>query len=640
MKQKLSSLRIRLLLPVICVSLFVVIMLNFVSTRSYIRMVLQKEQEANTLSFDAISRSVTPLITTSLSAVQRIMSDNRVKDYIRLQYASPEELIHARIDCRDYLQTEIERRNGIYGLLFMREDGSLFGALQEGTLFLDDPQDNPLPEAMKTQILDVSRGETIWTGPVSGSVLYGFENENTPGSIMIAAWQNMDVDYGACYGMMLVDESVFEDLFAEMQDEDSIWHVFTADQTEFYHTGPNACADPEKLLKESNSGSIFESESGIPVSVFSRTMESPDWTLVREVSMEGYEQVISDVRRTVALVGAVILLIALGIYELWLSKFMQQFNSLKQGIIRMGEGELEPTDSASYTIGEFETMQGEIDRTCIALGNQMDTIREMERERIEQENMLKERDRVLQELNTAREIQRSVLPHIFPAFPDREEIDLYASMDAARDISGDFYDFFFMDQDHLCLVIADVSGKGIPAALFMMFAKRIIEDSAVVERSAGGILEKTNEMLCSNNQAEMFVTVWLGILELSTGRLSAVNAGHEYPAIGRKDSDFELYKDKHSFVLGGMQGVEYREYELWLKPGDKLFVYTDGIPEATSDKEEMFGTDRMIMALNAVRDESSGVILDGMKKAVDAFVGEAEQFDDLTMMCLEYKGPV
>ena len=638
MKQKLKSLRIRLLLPVIFVSLFVVIILNIVFTRSYNKMVLEKQQEANTLSFDAISRSVTPLITTSLSEVRSMMSDNRVEDYIRSQYSSPEELIHARIDCADYLKAEIARHGGIYGVLFMREDGSLFGALPEGTLFLDDPQENPIPEAMKTQILKGPRTETIWTGPVSGSVLYGFENENTPGSIMIAAWQNMDVDYGVCYGMMLVDESVFEDLFADMQDENSIWHVFTADQTEFYHTGSSECADPERLLEESNSGSIFESESGIRVCAFSRTMESPDWILVHEASMEDYEQVISDARRTVALFGAIILLIALGIYEVWLYKFMQQFNSLKQGIIRMGEGELVPTASASYTIGEFETMQGEIDRTCIALNNQMDTIREMERERIEQENMLKERDRVLQELSTARQIQRSVLPHIFPAFPHREEIDLYASMDPARDIGGDFYDFFFMDRYHLCLVIADVSGKGIPAALFMMFAKRIIEDSAVVDRSAGGILEKTNEMLCDNNQAEMFVTVWLGILDVSTGRMTAANAGHEYPLIARKGSGFELYKDKHGFVLGGMEGVKYREYELQLNPGDKIFVYTDGIPEATSENEEMFGTKRMISALNACADESPGVILKEMRKAVDAFVGEAEQFDDLTMMCLEYKG--
>ena len=212
-------------------------------------------------------------------------------------------------------------------------------------------------------------------------------------------------------------------------------------------------------------------------------------------------------------------------------------------------------------------------------------------------------------------------------------------MNPARDVGGDFYDFFFVDEDHLCLVIADVSGKGIPAALFMMFAKRIIEDFARMEYGAGEILEKTNELLCDNNQAEMFVTVWLGILEVSTGKLTAANAGHEYPAIFRKDGCFELYKDRHGFVIGGMEGIHYKEYELQIDPGDKLFIYTDGVPEATDGSDEMFGVERMTAALNSCADGSPEEILRGVKNAVDAFVGDAEQFDDLTMMCLTYNGP-
>ncbi len=191
----------------------------------------------------------------------------------------------------------------------------------------------------------------------------------------------------------------------------------------------------------------------------------------------------------------------------------------------------------------------------------------------------------------------------------------------------------------MCLVIADVSGKGIPAALFMMFAKRIIEDYAGADYSASEILEKTNEVLCDNNQAEMFVTVWLGILEISAGRVTAANAGHEYPAIGKKDGCFELIKDKHGFVIGGMKDVHYREYVLQLNPGDKLFVYTDGVPEATRAGGEMFGTDRMTAALNSCTDKSPKEILQTVKSAVDDFVGDAEPFDDLTMLCVEYKGP-
>ncbi len=355
--------------------------------------------------------------------------------------------------------------------------------------------------------------------------------------------------------------------------------------------------------------------------------------------MENYERVIRRVRGMVGIIAGVVFLIAMVIYWLWLKKFMGQFNRLLKGITRMGLRELKPAASDSFSIGEFETMQQKIDRTSLALNRQMDTIRRMEREQMEQENKIKEQERIVQELQTAREIQRSMLPHTFPPFPERKELDLFASMDPARDVGGDFYDFFFIDDDHLCLVIADVSGKGIPAALFMMLAKRIIEDSARLELSASEILEKTNESLCSNNQAEMFVTVWLGILELSSGKLTAANAGHEYPAIRSNKGDFALFKEKHGFVLGGMESVRYKEYELLMTPGDKLFVYTDGVPEATAAGGEMFGTDRMTKALNAYADGSPEAILRGVRSTVDAFVGDAEQFDDLTMMCLEYKGP-
>ena len=639
MKQKLKSLQIHMLLPVVVMTLFIVTMLTTLFSRAYISMILQQEQEVNAASFDTISRSITPLIASSIGEVRNILSDSRVSDYARLQYTSEVDLIHARISCRDYLRTEIARHEGIYGLLFMRKDGSIFGALPEGNFFLDDPEGNPLSEDMKAQILNAPRGQMIWAGPVPGAALYGFENAKTPQNIMIAAWKSVDVNYGECYVMVLMDETIFEKLFETMQDGKSTWHLFTAEQTEIYHTGQDACSNPERLISESNSETVFNDENGNPVSAFSMTMKSPSWTLVREVPMENYEQVIRRVRGAICLIAVVVLLIALAIYRLWLKGFMRQFNLLLKGIIRMGEGELEPMASVPYTIQEFETMQQEIDRTSLALNQQMDTIRRMERKQMEQENMIKEQERIVKELSTARQIQKSVLPHIFPPFPDRAEIDLFATMDPAKDVGGDFYDFYFIDEDHLCLVIADVSGKGIPAALFMMLSKRILEDLARQEPTPSTILEKTNDLLCDNNQAEMFVTVWLGILEISTGKLTAANAGHEFPAICKKGGSFELYKDTHGFVVGGMEGVHYKGYDLQLNPGDKLFVYTDGVPEATDGSGEMFGTDRMITALRSCTNNTPEEILQGVRNAVDSFVGDAEQFDDLTMMCLEYKGP-
>ena len=249
-----------------------------------------------------------------------------------------------------------------------------------------------------------------------------------------------------------------------------------------------------------------------------------------------------------------------------------------------------------------------------------------------------EKERISAELSLARTIQANSIPNVFPPFPEREEFDIYASMDPAREVGGDFYNFFLIDDDHLGVVIGDVSGKGVPAALFMMVTNILISDRTRMGSTPGEILKFVNDSVCERNKAEMFVTVWLGILELSTGRLTAANAGHEYPVIRRSGEKYELYKDRHGFVVGGMEGVTYKEYELQLQPGDRVFVYTDGVPEATDTEKELFGTERMLDALNRDPNADPEALLKHVRKEVDAFVKEAEQFDDLTMLCLEYHG--
>ena len=249
-----------------------------------------------------------------------------------------------------------------------------------------------------------------------------------------------------------------------------------------------------------------------------------------------------------------------------------------------------------------------------------------------------EKERIGTELFLATRIQESMLPHIFPPFPERHEFDIYAMMEPAREVGGDFYDFFLVDSDHLGLVMADVSGKGIPAALFMMISKTILQSNAMHGASPAEILAKTNEALCANNQAEMFVTVWLGILEISTGKLTCANAGHEYPVLKTKDGAFALYKDRHSFAVGGMEGIKYREYTIQLEKGDSVFLYTDGVPEASDTNMDMFGVERMVEVLNQDAEASPKELLENMRSAVGDFVGDAEQFDDMTMMCIEYNG--
>ena len=246
-----------------------------------------------------------------------------------------------------------------------------------------------------------------------------------------------------------------------------------------------------------------------------------------------------------------------------------------------------------------------------------------------------EKERIGAELDVAAKIQADMLPCIFPAFPDRNEFDIYATMTPAKEVGGDFYDCFLVDDDHLALVFADVSGKGVPAALFMVIAKTLLKNAAQTGLSPKAVLEKVNNQLCENNEAEMFVTVWLGIYEISTGRLTAANAGHEYPALRRGDGTFELYKDRHGFVLAGMENARYREYTLELNPGDTLFVYTDGVAEATDAHNTLYGTDRMLTALNGCGQAVPRRLLAEVKTDIDRFVGEAPQFDDITMLAIQ-----
>ncbi|MBR6977669.1 MAG: serine/threonine-protein phosphatase, partial [Lachnospiraceae bacterium] len=249
-----------------------------------------------------------------------------------------------------------------------------------------------------------------------------------------------------------------------------------------------------------------------------------------------------------------------------------------------------------------------------------------------------ERERMSTELTLATRIQESMLPGIFPAFPERSDFDVYASMDPAKEVGGDFYDFFLVDDDHLALVIADVSGKGIPAALFMMASKIILANHAKMGKSPAEILTDTNALICSNNREEMFVTVWLGILELSSGKLLAANAGHEYPAMMEPGGQYKLIRDKHGLVIGGMDGIQYKDYELQLRPGTKLFLYTDGVPEASDAQKKLFGSERMLDALNKDPAADPEHTVRAVRAAVEDFAEGAEQFDDITMLSVEYIG--
>ena len=286
---------------------------------------------------------------------------------------------------------------------------------------------------------------------------------------------------------------------------------------------------------------------------------------------------------------------------------------------------------ASLDIGTDD----EIESLCSTMGSMESELDDYERDLAA---ITADKERVVTELQLASRIQSDMLPGSFPAFPDRSDFDIYAVMDPAKEVGGDFYDYFFIDDDRLGIVIADVSGKGIPAALFMMVTKSMLKTALMGGAGAAEALTNVNSQLCTSNHEEMFVTVWAGILDLKTGVITASNAGHEYPMIRKPGGPFEELKDKHGFVLGGIDGLDYKDYQIELEPGSKLFLYTDGAPEATDSNKVLFGMDRLARSVNSAADGTPEEIIKAVRNDIDAFVGEAEQFDDLTMVCVEYTG--
>ena len=360
-----------------------------------------------------------------------------------------------------------------------------------------------------------------------------------------------------------------------------------------------------------------------------RLLES-SYSEIEAEATAGYRSSVAR-SRTIIIAGFIVLFVILSFIALMQGgKIVKPLNTMKKRISDMGEENLVFNMEDTYRTGdEIEILADSFSRLSKKTVDYVEQVR----------TVTAEKERISSELQMAAAIQSSMLPHIFPSFPDRKEFDLYASMDPAKEVGGDFYDFFLIDDDHLCMVIADVSGKGVPGALFMMISKVILQNCAFLSDSAEEILAQANSAICANNQADMFVTVWIGILEISTGKLTAANAGHEFPVLKRAGGKYELYKDHHGFVIGGMPGMKYRQYELQLHPGDRLFVYTDGVPEATDADSQLFGTDRMLSALNEKDAADPKEVVQVVHEAVDRFVKDAEQFDDMTMLCLDYNGP-
>ena len=282
--------------------------------------------------------------------------------------------------------------------------------------------------------------------------------------------------------------------------------------------------------------------------------------------------------------------------------------------------------------------RGQEDELGSLAGRFAGMITELDEYMLNLQQVTAEKERIGAELSVATQIQADFLPKIFPVFNNTVEFDIYATMTPAKEVGGDFYDFFYVDDHHLALVIADVSGKGVPAALFMVISKTLIKNRLMSGDSPAQALMNVNEQLCEGNEAEYFVTVWAAVVDLRTGEVVEANAGHEYPALCQKDGSYELVRTKHSPAVAIMEGMRFRERSFRLNPGDRLFVYTDGVTEATDAQNQLFGEERLVTALNQNPGLTQEKLLASVRESIDTFVGEAPQFDDLTMLGFEFRG--
>ena len=306
------------------------------------------------------------------------------------------------------------------------------------------------------------------------------------------------------------------------------------------------------------------------------------------------------------------------------------------------------SDAALSFVNDKEKTEGEstISQLNIHTGDELeilsDSIKQMEQDInsyiTNLTQVTAEKERIGAELDVATHIQSSMLPNIFPDFADKPEFEIYATMDPAKEVGGDFYDFFMVDDRHLAIVMADVSGKGVPAALFMVIGKTLIKDHTLPDTDLGTVFSEVNDLLCESNSEGLFITAFEGVLDLVTGEFRFVNAGHEMPVIYNHETGrFDPHKIKAGFVLVGMEDMRYKSGVMTINPGDKIFHYTDGVTEATTVDNELYGMSRLDLCLNRVADKKPVEILETVKEDIDAFVGEADQFDDITMLCLEYK---
>ncbi len=388
-----------------------------------------------------------------------------------------------------------------------------------------------------------------------------------------------------------------------------------------------------KEIKAKESSSIESVINGKDAYVVFDTIKETGWKLAIVLSIDSILEPAMEANRLIILIDILITALNVILFVCMLIAVNRLAHNLAKPVIsltedveKIGGGNLDYKSSIE-TGDEIQTLSESFEQMTDSLKEHIQNLTEV----------TAEKERIGTELNVATHIQASMLPCIFPAFPNRDEFDIFATMTPAKEVGGDFYDFFMVDENHIAIVMADVSGKGVPAALFMVIAKTLIKDHTLPGANLGDVFTDVNRLLCESNSGELFVTAFEGVLDITTGEFRYVNAGHEMPFICKKGEKYLPFKTKPGFVLAGMEGMKYKEFSIMLEPGDKVFQYTDGVTEATDKDNKLYGMERLEKILAENSDEDPFHLLPAVKTDIDAFVGDAPQFDDITMLCLDYK---
>jgi len=366
---------------------------------------------------------------------------------------------------------------------------------------------------------------------------------------------------------------------------------------------------------------------GIEYTAFSR-MLSNGWLFSAEVPTDEIFSEIEEQNNRFTLIFVVLFIAMMVLTIILISQFVNRpIKKLITGVTELGEGNLDKKIEIDSR-DEVGMLAQSFNKMTVDLKN---SIEQQAREHAEKERMGAE-------LNIARQIQESMLPCIFPPYPDRTEFNIFATMLPAKEVGGDFYDFYLIDEDRLAVVIADVSGKGVPSALFMVITKILIKSNAMQGKPPSEVFETVNTLLCENNETSMFVTAFMGVLDIPSGRFTYTNAGHNPPLIKRKNANYEYLKTKAGFVLGGLEGFTYTQEELTLETGDAVYLYTDGVTEAMDPENRLFTDEKLLDTINMSKETDQQALLEHIKNEIDSFADGAEQADDITMLALTYLG--